>query len=1167
MRIFKYLYSRMNDPDISFEHHMISFMSVISDIALFLAMLGDIAIGENPVETVTLGILIIAVPMTTTICIRHNRILLGGKLQVAALVFVVMPITFFFGGGPLGGGVFWLAVTYMYAGLILSGEWRIFMVSSLSLITFVEYLIYYINPDIIYSHDQEIFFKDALISAILAGIVIYTMVCYQKMLFRNENKRAEEETKRAEELNRSQNQFFSSMSHEIRTPINSILGLNEIILRQEDASDEIRRDAANIQGSGKMLLALVNDILDVSKIEAGKMEIIPVNYNVGNMISEIVNMVWMRAEDKGLKLQVDIDPSLPSELCGDEVRIKQILINLLNNAVKYTAAGSITLHIECEDKDEDRAKIIYSVIDTGMGIKQDALPYLFDSFKRVDEEKNRHIEGTGLGLSIVKQLVELMDGDISVNSIYTQGSTFTVTLWQSITDKGEIGSLDIASYGSLKSSHKYESGFIAPDARILIVDDNEMNLEVEKKLLIDTQMQIDTVKNGTAALNDTLSYRYDVILMDHLMPEMDGIECLANIRKQRGGLNNHVPVIVLTANAGSDNIEMYRASGFDGYLLKPVSGAQLEEMLLRHIPEEKITRNAGSDISRKEMNTTDGYTRKVPVKITASSTCDLPESLRKELNIEILPFKVYTDRGVFWDNLETNSDELIRYMKGNDRTTKSEPPTVKEFEMFFARQLRSAHHVIHLTITSGMSEEYNNASEAAKVFENVTVINSECLSSSTGLLALCAGQMAARNEPADKIVYEIGRLKKNIHCSFVLAVTDYMQRSGFIGKNVNMFLKALNIRPSLHIKNDIFGVYKIFIGNKRKCYENYIKKALPRNARPDLDVIFVTYVDVPEEDIIWIEEMIKERFDFKHIIFQKASAAISANCGPGTFGLLYMDRGKRLYNLGSLFRDDDIINGTDDEAEEGEMGIADDNTVNLAAENTADIMAAGKTSGSTADIMAAGITSGDQAAEKPDKTTATDSGKWYDELAGIDGETAIKNSGSEDAFLTVLKIFYDSIESKSTEIEGYYESEDWDNYTIKVHALKSSAKLIGALELSSKAQELENAGKEKNIDYIRGNHDSLMEDYKEYLNVLGKLYDNAEDNSEADKPVADSSLMESVYESIRDAAGNFDTDMIEAVFHEMEQYSIPEDEKERYEAVRQKAESFDYEGILALLDE
>lgn len=1158
MRLFKDLYDRFKNPDISFERHMITFMSIISEIALVIAMLADILIGENKVEIIALGALIIGVHVITALCLRYEKISLVGKLQVIALVFVVVPVTFFFGGGPLGGGVFWIAVSYMYVGLIMSGEWRTFMVSALSILSFIEYLVYYVKPDIVYVHTPEVMFNDSLVSVILAGFIIYAMVCYQKMLFQNENKRAEEETKRAEELNRSQNQFFSSMSHEIRTPINSILGLNEIILRQEDASDEIRRDAANIQGSGKMLLALVNDILDVSKIEAGKMEIIPVNYNVGNMISEIVNMVWMRAEDKGLKLQVDIDPSLPSELCGDEVRIKQILINLLNNAVKYTAAGSITLHIECEDKDEDRAKIIYSVIDTGMGIKQDALPYLFDSFKRVDEEKNRHIEGTGLGLSIVKQLVELMGGDISVNSIYTQGSTFTVTLWQSITDNGEIGSLDIASYGSLKSTYKYESGFVAPDARILIVDDNEMNLEVEKKLLIDTRMQIDTAKNGTTALNDTLSYRYDVILMDHLMPEMDGIECLAAIRKQRGGLNNHVPVIVLTANAGSDNIEMYRASGFDGYLLKPVSGVQLEEMLLRHIPEEKITRNAGSDISRKEMNTADGYRRKVPVKITASSTCDLPESLCKELNIEILPFKIYTDGGVFFDNLETNADELIRYMKGNDKTTKSEPPTVKEFEMFFARQLRSAHHVIHLTITSGMSEEYKNATEAAKVFENVTVINSECLSSSTGLLALCAGQMAERNEPVDKIVYEIGRLKKNIHCSFVLAVTDYMQRGGFISKNANMFLKAMNIRPSLNVKNDIFGVYKIFIGNKRKCYENYIKKALPRNARPDLDVMFVTYVDVPEEDIIWIEEMIKDRFDFKHIIFQKASAAISANCGPGTFGLLYMDRGKRLYNLGSLFREDNIIDGTDDGIEESDLETTGDNAFSLMTENTAD---------NTVYSPDAGRSSSDMVIDKADKAAATDGGKWYHELAGIDGETAIKNSGSEDAFLTVLKIFYDSIESKSTEIEGYYESEDWDNYTIKVHALKSSAKLIGALELSSKAQELENAGKEKNIDYIKGNHDFLMEDYKEYLNVLGNLYDNVEDNSEADKPVADSSLMESVYESIRDAANNFDTDMIEAVFNEMEQYLIPENEKERYEAVRQKAECFDYEGILALLDE
>ena len=1121
MHFFRNLYDRIRDPDKSFEYHIIIFLTTVSCVALLIAMVFDIVFGENIVEIVTLGALLVLVPISTGLGVRCDRILLGGKLQVVALVFIIMPVTFFFGGGSQGGGVFWLAVTYMYIGMILSGRWRIFMATILSIIAVAEYLIGFFCPEYVYGHTSDMFYKDSLVSLILAGLVVYSMVCYQKMLFREENRRAKEETKRAEELNRAQNQFFSSMSHEIRTPINSILGLNEIILRQEDASDEIRRDAANIQGSGKMLLALVNDILDVSKIEAGKMDIVPVNYSLGSMISEIVNMVWLRAEEKGLKLKVDIDPSLPAELYGDEVRIKQILINLLNNAVKYTKEGTISFHMECEKRDDEKVRIIYSIADTGMGIKQDALPYLFDSFKRVDQKKNRHIEGTGLGLSIVKQLVERMGGEISVNSVYTQGSTFTVTLCQGITNTNELGAIDISSSGGLKKSRKYESGFTAEDAQILIVDDNEMNLEVEKKLLLDTKMQIDTVRSGSEALDHTLVYRYDVILMDHLMPEMDGIECLGKIRKQKGGLNNQIPVIVLTANAGSENVELYRQSGFDGYLLKPVSGSQLEEMLLRYLPDGKISRKAEFDVSRQEMNTASGYTRKIPVRITTSSMCDLPQSVCRELGIDLLPFKVYTDGGVFLDNVEADSDELVRYMKGSGRRLKSSPAEVEEFEEFFAKELRTSHHVIHIALTRSMSEEYKRPQEAAKSFENVTVICSEFLSSSAGLLVLCAGQMAARNEPVDTILTELERIKKTIHCSFVIAVTDYMQRGGFISEKVNMFLKAMNIRPSLRVKNDVFSVDKIFMGSKRRCYEKYIKHALPKTARPDLGVIFVTYVDLPEDEIEWIEKKIKKRFDFQHIIFQKASAAISLNCGPGTFGLLYMDWGFRSYNLGALFHEKEEI-----------IDDLEDFNANV------------------------------EPFEMTEKKV-----EWYDELDGIDGETAIKNSGSEESFRTVLEIFYESIKSKSAEIENYYEQEDWDNYTIKVHALKSSAKLIGALKLSEDALALENAGKEKRIDYIKAHHDDLIREYKDYLEVLSKLYSSHADGKNSDKPMADPALMETVYEEIKAAAQDFDSDTLDTVFQEMDDYTIPDEEAERFEEMRERAEMFDYDGILSLFDE
>jgi CheY-like chemotaxis protein/anti-sigma regulatory factor (Ser/Thr protein kinase) len=316
------------------------------------------------------------------------------------------------------------------------------------------------------------------------------------------------------------------------------------------------------------------------------------------MLSKIVNMIWLKAHDKGLQFNVSVDPQVPTVLYGDEVRIKQIIINLLNNAVKYTAEGSIELRVESENIDDKFTNITISVSDTGMGIKKEALPNLFDAFKRVDEEKNRYIEGTGLGLSIVKQLVELMDGTISVNSVYGDGSTFSVTLKQGISDISEIGDLNIHNQALAKRS-QYESNFKAPEAKILIVDDNEMNLEVEKKLLISTQMNIDTVLIGKDALEKTLEKKYDVILMDHLMPVMSGIECLEYIRSQSGGLNRTTPVIVLTANAGSDNRDLYNRAGFDGYLVKPNDIYMMAERLCLLMGNESLRKRMGENSAKK----------------------------------------------------------------------------------------------------------------------------------------------------------------------------------------------------------------------------------------------------------------------------------------------------------------------------------------------------------------------------------------------------------------------------------------------------------------------------------------------------------------------------------------------------------------------------------------
>ena len=500
MTLFKRIRAIIYDPSRSINERIYIFLTIVAMMILALALAGDIVYNDSVVEIATLIVTLLILPILAYIGIRFDKLGIIIKLVSLLMIFVVVPIAFFFGGGVTGSAIPWLVFCYLYIGLVLTGWWRRTSLLTLIIVTLVMFTLAYYHPDWLPKRDMGVLYIDAALAVIEVGIICFVMTWFQNRLFIGENERAREETKRVEELNRSQNRFFSSMSHEIRTPINSILGLNEIILRQDDASDEIIKDAGNIQGAGRMLLALINDILDFSKIEAGKMDIVPVNYNIASLISEIANMIWMRAEQKGLDFNIEIDPTIPAELYGDEIRIKQILVNLINNAVKYTNEGSVTLHVEKENLQGDQVVLMFSVIDTGMGIKQDAIPHLFDAFQRIDEEKNSKIEGTGLGLTIVKNLVDLMGGRITVNSVYTQGSTFIVTLRQKVTRADAVGEINITGSTGTGRGEKYQAGFRAPDVSVLIVDDNEMNLEVERKLLEGTDISVDTAISGEEAL-------------------------------------------------------------------------------------------------------------------------------------------------------------------------------------------------------------------------------------------------------------------------------------------------------------------------------------------------------------------------------------------------------------------------------------------------------------------------------------------------------------------------------------------------------------------------------------------------------------------------------------------------------------------------------------------
>ncbi|WP_051533416.1 hybrid sensor histidine kinase/response regulator [Anaerovibrio sp. RM50] len=620
--------------------------------------------------------------------------------------------------------------------------------------------------------------------------------------------RFEEETRLAQEYNRkaeaaaaateAKSSFLSNMSHEIRTPINAILGMNEMILRECEERN-ILGYSENIKTAGNTLLSLINSILDFSKIEAGKIDIIPVEYDLSSLLNDLVIMVKARAEKKNLSINLDFDTETPRLLYGDEVRIKQIIANILTNAVKYTERGGVTFSLGFEriEGAEDKVVITVAITDTGIGIKAEDMGKLFSKFERIEEERNRNIEGTGLGMTITKMLLDNMDSKLEVASVYGEGSTFSFRLEQKVVKWEPLGDYKASYAESLKNQKKYHEKFTAPEAHVLVVDDNPMNLMVFKSLLKQTRMQIDMANDGNECLLLTKDKKYDIIFLDHMMPGKDGIETLHELKQQRRNINRQTPTVCLTANAISGAREKYIEAGFNDYLSKPIDSGKLEDMLIKYLPKEKI--------------------EKAMVEEPRAETENMTE----------LP-------------------EMLNPLQGQD---------------------------------------------------------------------------------------------------------------------------------------------------------------------------------------------------------------------------------------------------------------------------------------------------------------------W------IDVHTGIKNSGDIEAYLPLLQIFYESMEERAEEIEGFYEAGNIKDYTTKVHALKSSARLIGAMEFGEEAQRLENAGKANDLDYIQSHNETFMENYRSFKEPLAMVFVSQEE----EKPEADMDFLESVYEEICSAAEEHDAETLEAIFTEMEEYAMPEGEQQRWEQLKMAVSEQKYDDIANIL--
>ena len=481
-----------------------------------------------------------------------------------------------------------------------------------------------------------------------------------------------------------------------------------------------------------------------------------------------------------------------------------------------------------------------------------------------------------------------MGGEISVNSVYTKGSKFIVALEQDIVDEKELGTFTLASRAKFHDGGAYRQSFEAPDAHILVVDDNDMNLMVVTKLLAETKIQIDTASSGAECLRLTQNHHYDCILMDHMMPEMDGIECLHALRAQPGGLCQTVPVVALTANAGSDNQLLYRKEGFSGYLAKPVSGALLEAAVLSILPKElvRLCEEAGQSEVDKDVLIFEPVKRR-SVLVTTDSVCDLPEELLQMFGISVCPYYVCTEAGRFLDGQELMPDELQAHIAQGKKGT-SQPPDVEDYERFFAEKLTEAQNVIHITMARHVSDGYQNALEAAKSFENVTVLDSGHLSSGMGLAVLRAAHLAEHHAGKAEIVEAVKRVERYISTSYLLNTTHMMRQTGHLSRRIQILCDALLLHPVLVLKKSRMVVGSMEIGGFARTAKKYVRKMLQDSRSIDRRVLILTYSGLDEQKLQYIQSLVQQYCPFERVYLQKASAAVTSNCGPESFGLLFM---------------------------------------------------------------------------------------------------------------------------------------------------------------------------------------------------------------------------------------------------------------------------------------
>lgn len=817
------------------------------------------------------------------------------KLDVAAIVVgidiivIVFPLEFFLCGGINGGASVWFALALFYLFMMFEGK-RLYFFLVLTIVTdMLTYLFAYYYPHYVVPMDtREAVFTDSLFAVLGVGLAGGIIIKFQMYLFEEERAIVLQQKEEILKTNESRSAFFAKISHEIRTPINAIVGLNEMILR-ENPNEETYGYAQNVKSASKMLQTLVNDILDLSRIEEQRMEIYPASYQTKDMFRELVEMIRVSMEEKKLDFFVEIDENIPSVLLGDVARIKQVLLNILANAVKYTKEGSVTFSASAEETRNGKVRLKVTIADTGIGIRKEDLPGLYDAFQRVDEKNNLHTEGTGLGLSIVKQLLDLMDGEISVDSIYTKGTTFTVELEQEVVDRSPVGNVPYLCAVGNSDREGYRQLFEAPEARILLVEDNEMNTYVVTKLLEKTKAIIEIAKDGAECLQKTRQKAYHIIIMDYMMPGLNGGETIRRLRVQENGLCRESAVILMSANTLEETKSLMKDVRFDSYLEKPIDSAKLEAEVLRFLPNEIVEYRRDKKNYAGNEGVVNNIARKKRkrIYITTDCSCDLPEVILKQHDIRAMYLYIKTEHGRFADTREIDSDNLFQYLSEGGSGVTTDSVSVEEFETFFADALTEADQVIYISLAKNAGRTYKVAKEAAKSFDHVKVLDSSHISGGQGMVVLYAARLAEAGLGINEICEKVEKMKGHVMSKFILPSADIFYKRGYVGKGLAKFCAFFNLRPVVASVKSKMTVVALLDGSLENVWKYFIHFHMHRKKHIHPGLVIITHVGCSVKEQEYILEEVKKFVPFEEVIIQKASFTNACNAGVRSIGIAY----------------------------------------------------------------------------------------------------------------------------------------------------------------------------------------------------------------------------------------------------------------------------------------